>query len=66
MVCGGLDSFLSLVKKNEERKTHNMLSLMLPHDLKTFVWYFHLLVVNKAFYVVKKYNRKSWQPMLLK
>jgi hypothetical protein len=25
-----------------------------------------LLVVNKAFYVVKKYNRKSWQPMLLK
>jgi hypothetical protein len=28
-VCGILDSFLSFLKKYEERKFHNMLSLML-------------------------------------
>ncbi len=28
-VCGVLDSFLSFLRKYEEKKTHNMLSLML-------------------------------------
>ncbi len=33
-VCGILDSFLSFLRKYEERKVHNMLSLMLDSRFK--------------------------------
>jgi len=48
-VCGVLDSFLSFLENYEERKAHNMFSLMLDPRFKSLHWYFHLLVMNKAF-----------------
>jgi hypothetical protein len=35
-VCGVLDNFLSFLKKISERKTHNMLALMLDPRFKNF------------------------------
>jgi hypothetical protein len=35
-VCGVLNSFFYFLKKNEERKAHNMLTLCWAQDLKVF------------------------------
>jgi len=43
-VCGVLDNFLSFLNKFDERKTHNMLALMLDPRLKSFrLVFFHWL-----------------------
>jgi hypothetical protein len=44
-ICGVLDSFLSFLRNFEEKKAHNMFSLMLNPRFKSL----HLLVVSKAF-----------------
>jgi len=40
VVFGVIDSFLSILTKYDERKTHNMLSLMLNLKFKKFEFYF--------------------------
>jgi hypothetical protein len=42
-VCGVLDSFLSFLKKFDERKTHNMLALMLDPIFKSFHLMFYFI-----------------------
>ncbi len=54
-----LDYFLFFLKKYEERKAHNVLSLMLTLGFKFFVLCPHLLVMSKV-------KQKSLFPMLLK
>ncbi len=46
-VCTILDSFLSFLKKFNERKTHNMLVLMLDPRFKSLCLVFFSLVVIK-------------------
>jgi hypothetical protein len=65
-VCGVLDSFLSFLKKYEERKTHNMLSLMLDSQFKNLHLVSSFVGCEQGISIVQEYDRKSLQPMLLK
>jgi hypothetical protein len=46
---GVLDGFLSFLRKFEENKIYNMLSLMLYPNLKVSNWFHMLLIENKRF-----------------
>ncbi len=61
-----LDSFLSFLKKHEERKAHNMFSLMLVPKFKTLCLVFSFIGREQGRAIVEKYDRKSLFPMLLK
>jgi hypothetical protein len=57
-VCGVLYSFLSFLKKYEENKAHNMVSLMLDFRFK------NLRIMYSS--IVQKYDKKSLYPLLIK
>jgi hypothetical protein len=61
-----LDSSLSFLKKCEERKAHNMLSLMLDLRFKTFHLMSSLIGHEQCKAIVEKYDKKSLFPMFLK
>jgi hypothetical protein len=61
-----LDSFLSLLKKNEERKAHNILFSMLDLRLKTFCLVSSFIGREQEKAIVEKYDKKSSFPTLLK
>jgi hypothetical protein len=65
-VCGVLDSFLSFLKKYEEKKSHNMFSLMLDPQFENLHLVSSFVGCEQDISIVKKYDRKSLQPMLLK
>jgi hypothetical protein len=60
-----LDSFFSL-RKYEERKAHDMLSLMLDPRFKTLRLVSSLIGHEQNKAIVKKYDKKSLFPILLK
>ncbi len=53
IVFGLIDYFLSILTKYDERKTHNMLSLMLNLKFKSLNFFLLLLVVNKGWPYLK-------------
>jgi len=61
-----LDSFITFLKKYEERKAHNMFSLMLDPRFKTFCIVFSLIGREQGKAIVEKYDTKSLFPMFLK
>jgi hypothetical protein len=61
-----LDSIISFLKKYEERKSHDMLSLMLYPRFKTLHLVSSLIGHEQSKAIVEKYNKKSLFPMLLK
>jgi hypothetical protein len=60
-----LDSFLSL-KKYEDRKAHNMLSLMLDPRFKTLHLVSSFIGREQGKAIMEKYDKKSLFPTLLK
>jgi len=61
-----LDFFLSFLKKYEERKAHNMLSLMLDPRLKTLCLLSSLIGCEQGKEIVEEYDKKSLFPMFFK
>ncbi len=61
-----LDSFLSFLKNYEERRVHNMLYLMLDSRFKSFCLVSSFVGHEQGISIVKEYDRKSLQSMLLK
>jgi hypothetical protein len=58
-VCGVFDSFLSILKKYEERKAHDMLLLMLDPQLKILHLVPSFVSREQDIFVIKKYDWKS-------
>jgi len=54
-----LDFFLSFLKKYEERKAHNMFSLMLNPRFKSLGLVSSFVGCEKGIFIVKKYDQKS-------
>jgi hypothetical protein len=65
-VCGVLDSFLSFLKNYEERRAHNMFSLMFDPQFKCLCLVSSFVGHEQGISIVKIYDRKSLQPMFLK
>jgi len=65
-VCGVLDSFLSFKKKFEERKIHNMFSLMLDSRFKILRLIFSFVGREEGVSIVDEYCKRTLYPMLLK
>jgi hypothetical protein len=61
-----LDSFLSFLRKYEERKSHDMLSLMLDLRFITLCLVSSLIGHEQSKAIFEKYDKKSLFPMLLK
>jgi len=61
-----LDSFFSFLKKNEERKAHNMLSLMLDPRFKILHLVSSLIGHEQEKAIAEEYDKKNLFPMLLK
>jgi hypothetical protein len=57
--CDVLDFFLSFKKKYEERKTHNMFSLMLNPQFKSLCLVSSFVGREKNIFIVEKYDQKS-------
>jgi hypothetical protein len=60
------DYLLSFFKKYEERKAHNMLSLMLDPKFKTLCLMSSFINLEQSKAIVEKYDKKSLFSMLLK
>jgi hypothetical protein len=58
--------FSFLLKKNEERKAHNMLSLMLDPRFKTLHLVSSLIGHEQGKAIIEEYDKKSLFPMFLK
>jgi hypothetical protein len=65
-VCGVLDFFLSFLRKFEEKKAHNMLSLMLDPKFKSFCLVSSFVGQEESVNIVDEYDRRTLYPMLLK
>jgi hypothetical protein len=65
-VCGVLDSFLSFLTKYKNKKTHNMISLMLDLRFKNLQIIFSFVGWEQIVSLVQAYDRKSLYPMLVK
>jgi len=65
-VCGVLDSFLSFLKNYEEKKAHNMLSLMLDTQFKSLRLVSSFVGREQGISIVQEYDQKFSQPMFLK
>jgi hypothetical protein len=65
-VINVLDYFLSFLKKYENRKAHNMISLMLDPRLKSFCIISSFVGKEQGVAFVEEYDRKSSYPMLVK
>ncbi len=61
-----LDFFFPFFKKNEKRKAHSMLSLMLDPRFKTLRFVSSLIVHEKGKAIVEEYDKKSLFSMLSK
>jgi hypothetical protein len=57
-VCGVFDSFLSFLYKYEERKTHNIFSLMLDPQFKNLRLVSSLVGHEQAISIIKEYDWK--------
>jgi hypothetical protein len=64
--CGILDSFLSFLKNYEGSKVHNMCYLMLDPWFKSLHLVSSFVGREQGISIVKEYDQKSLQPMLLK
>ncbi len=64
-VCDVLD-FLFLLKEYEEKKVHNMLSLMLDPRFKNLHLMSSFIGLEQGKSIVEKYDIKTLYPMLLK
>jgi hypothetical protein len=65
-VINVLDSFLSFLKKYENRRAHNMISLMLDPKLKSFHIISSFVGREQGVALVEEYDKKSLYPMLVK
>jgi hypothetical protein len=65
-VVNVLDSFLSFLKKYENRKAHNMNSLMLNPRFKNLHIVSSFVGREQGVALVEEYDRKSLYPMLIK
>jgi myosin-crossreactive antigen len=61
-----LDSFLSFLKKYENKKAHNMISLMLDPKFKSLGIISSFVGKERGVVFVEEYDRKSLYPMLVK
>jgi hypothetical protein len=57
------DSFFSFLKKFDERKTHNMLVLMLDPRFKSLHLVFSFISCNQGIAIVEQYDTISLYPM---
>jgi hypothetical protein len=62
-VCGIFNSFLSFLKKFDERKTHNMLVLMLDPRFKSFQLVFFFISHDQRIAIVGQDDTMSLYPM---
>ncbi len=65
-VCGVFSSFLSILRKFEERKAHNMLSFMLDPRFKSFCRISSFVGGKEGVSIVDEYDRRTLYPMFLK
>jgi hypothetical protein len=65
-ICVVLEFFLSLLRKFEKKKTHNMLSLMLDLRFKSFCFVSSFIGREQGVSIVEEYDSKSLYLMLLK
>jgi hypothetical protein len=65
-VINVLDSFFSFLKKYENKKAHNMISLMLDPRLKSLPIVSSFVGREQGVVLVKEYDRKRLYPMLVK
>jgi len=65
-VCNVLNVFLYFLKKFDERKAHNMFTLILNSKYNNLRIFFTLIGKELRVVVVEDYNKKSLFPMLLK
>jgi len=61
-----LDSFLSFLKKYENKKAHNMILLMLDPRFKSLHIIFSFVGRGQGVALVEEYDRKTLYPMLVK
>jgi hypothetical protein len=61
-----LDSFFSFKANFEERKTHNMLSLMLDFKFKSLCLVSSIVGREEGVNIVDEYDKRTLYPMLLK
>jgi hypothetical protein len=65
-VINVLNSFLSCLKKYENKKVHNMISLMLDIRFKSLHIVSSFVGREQGVVLVEKYDRKTLYPMLVK
>jgi hypothetical protein len=65
-VCGVFYSFLSFLGNFEERKAHNMLSLMVDPRFKSFRLIYFFVGRKEGVSIVVEYDRRTLYPMLLR
>jgi hypothetical protein len=65
-VINVLDSFLSFLRKYDNRKAHNMVILMLDPKFKSFYIIFSFVRKEQGVVLVEEYDRESLYPMLIK
>jgi hypothetical protein len=63
-VCVVLKSFLSFLRKFEEKKAHNMFSLMLDPRFKSLSLVSSFIGREQGVAIAEKYDLKSLYPML--
>jgi len=62
-VLNVLDSFLSFLRKYDNRKAHNMVSLMLDPKFKSFYIIFSFVGKEQGVVLGEEYDRESLYPM---
>jgi hypothetical protein len=65
-VFGVLDFFLSFLKTYEQKKAHNMMSLMFDHRLKSLCFVFSYVHKKQKMFIVEQYDRKTLYLILVK
>jgi hypothetical protein len=65
-VCMVLNSFISFLKKYEEKKTHNMLSLMLDPRFENLHLVSFFISCEQGITIIEEYDERSLYLMLLK
>ncbi len=61
-----LNSFISFLKKYEEKKTHNMLSLMLDPRFENLHLVSFFISCEQGITIIEEYDERSLYLMLLK
>jgi hypothetical protein len=65
-VINVLNTFLSFLKKYENKKAHNMISLMLDPKFKSLHIIFSFVGREQGVTLIEEYDRKTLYPMLVK